>query len=68
MVIKEEKMRFIYYYTVSLVFLLYILKNTALTGAAGNGHADIVRLLIQNGADVTKKGYVKGINCICYKE
>ena len=54
MVIKEEKMRFIYYYTLSLVFLFYILKDTPLSEAARNGHTDIVRLLIENGADVNE--------------
>ena len=54
MVIKEEKMRCIYYYTFSLVFLFYILKDTPLSQAARNGHNDIVRLLIENGADVNK--------------
>ena len=41
-----------------MVFLFYILKDTALPGAATNGHTDIVRLLIQNGADVNK-GWVR---------
>ena len=47
-------MRFTYYYTFSLVFLFYILKDTPLSQAARNGHNDIVRLLIENGADVNK--------------
>ena len=59
MVIKEEKMRFIYYYTFSLFFLFYILKDTPLFEAARNGHTDIVRLLIENGADVNKGGWVR---------
>ena len=37
-----------------IVFLLYILKETPLCKAARNGHTDIVRLLIENGADVNK--------------
>ena len=51
-------MRFTYYYTFSLVFLFYILKDTPLSEAARNGHTDIVRLLIENGADVSK-GWVR---------
>ena len=58
MVIKEEKMRFIYYYTFSLFFLFYILKDTPLFEAARNGNTNIVRLLIENGADVNK---VRGV-------
>ena len=42
-----------------IVFLLYILKDTPLCGAARNGHTDIVRLLIENGADVNKEGRVR---------
>ena len=37
-----------------VVFLFYILKDTPLFEAARNGHTDIVRLLIKNGADVNK--------------
>ena len=37
-----------------IVFLFYILKDTPLVKAARNGHTDIVRLLIENGADVNK--------------
>ena len=59
MVIKEEKMRFIYYYTFSLFFLFYILKDTPLSEAVRNGHTDIVRLLIENGADVNKGKWVR---------
>ena len=39
-------------------FLFYILKDTPLTEAARKGHTDIVRLLIENGADVNKRGWV----------
>ena len=39
-------------------FLFYILKDTPLIEAARNGHTDIVRLLIENGADVNKGGRV----------
>ena len=35
-----------------IVFLFYILKGTPLCKAATHGHTDIVRLLIENGADV----------------
>ena len=34
------------------------MKDTPLTEAARNGHTDIVRLLIENKADVNKKGAV----------
>ena len=37
-----------------IVFLFYILKDTPLCEAAKNGHTDIVRLLIENGADVNE--------------
>ena len=56
--LKEEKMRFIYYYTFS-VFFFYILKDTLLFEAARNGYTDIVKLLIENGADVNKEGWVR---------
>ena len=42
-----------------IVFLFYILKNTPLIEAARNGDTDIVRLLIENGADVNKRGWVR---------
>ena len=42
-----------------IVFLFYILKDTPLFEAARNGHTDIVRLLIENGADVNKGGGVR---------
>ena len=35
-----------------IVSLFYILKETPLCEASKNGHTDIVRLLIENGADV----------------
>ena len=44
-----------------IVFLFYILKDTPLIEAARNGHTDIVRLLIENGADVIK-GWVRQKN------
>ena len=52
-------MRFIYYYTFSLFFLFYILKATPLFEAARNGNTNIVRLLIENGADVNEGGGVR---------
>ena len=51
-------MHFMYYCTFSLFFLTYILKNTSLNVAVKNGHTDIVRLLIENGADGNKGGGV----------
>ena len=42
-----------------IVFPFYILQDTPLSGAARNGHTDIVRLLIENGADVNKGGQVR---------
>ena len=38
----------------AIVILFYILKHTPLSKAASGGHADIVRLLIEKGADVNK--------------
>ena len=42
-----------------MVFLFYNLKGTPLCEAAENGHTDIVRLLIENGADVNKGEWVR---------
>ena len=42
-----------------IAFLFYTLKETPLCGTARNGHIDIVRLLIENGADVDKEGEVR---------
>ena len=42
-----------------IVFLFYILKDTPLCKAAKNGHTDIVRLLIENAADVNEGGLVR---------
>ena len=42
-----------------IVFLFYILKDTPLCEAAINGHTDIARLLIENGADVNEGGLVR---------
>ena len=57
-VIKKEKMLFIYYYTFSLFSLFWFFEDTPLSEAARNGHTDIVSLLIENGADVNK-GWVR---------
>ena len=51
-------MRFIYYYTL-IVFLFYVLKGIPLYWAARNSQTDIVRLLIENGADVNKEEWVR---------
>ena len=59
LVITEEKRRFMYYCTFLLFFLFNILKGLPLTEAVKNGHTNIVRLLIENGADVNKGGLVR---------
>ena len=51
--------RFIYYCTISLLFLCNILKDTPLVQAVVNGHTDIVRLLIKNGANINEGGLVR---------
>ena len=57
--LKKRKMCCIYYYTFSLCFFSNILKDTPLTEAVANGHTDIVRLLIENGANVNQGGWVR---------
>ena len=42
-----------------IVFLFYILKDTPLIATATNGHTDIARLLVENGADVNKERWVR---------
>ena len=42
-----------------MVFLSYFVKFTPLFEAARNGETDIVRLLIENGADVNEGGGVR---------
>ena len=44
----------LYITILSHCFSFYVLKNTPLSEAARNGHTDIVRLLIENGADVNE--------------
>ena len=39
--------------------LFYILKDISLLEAVRNGHTKIVRLLIENGADVNEEGEVR---------
>ena len=41
-----------------IAFLFYILKDTRLCEAVRNSYTDIVRLLIENGVDVNKRGLV----------
>ena len=49
-------MGFVYYCTFLLCFFLsQIFGHTPLTEAVTNGHTDIAKLLIQNGADVNKE-------------
>ena len=56
-------------YKVNCKCYKYVLKGNPLSGAARNGHTDIVRLLIETELMSTKKdGYVRRINCICFKE
>ena len=42
-----------------IVFLFSILKDTPLCEAARNGDTDVVRLLIENGADINEAGGVR---------
>ena len=42
-----------------MVLLFYILKDAPLSEAARYGHSDIVRLLIENGANINKAGWVR---------
>ena len=42
-----------------MFFLFNILKGLPLTEAVKNGQPNIVRLLIENGADVNKGGLVR---------
>ena len=42
-----------------MFFLLYFWAQILLTEAVRKGHTDIVRLFIENGADVTQGGGVR---------
>ena len=58
-VIREEKNAVYILLYFFIVFLFYNLKDTPLSEAARNGHTDIVKLLIENGADVNKGEWVR---------
>ena len=57
--IREEKNAVYILLYFFIVFLFYKLKNTPLLEAASNDYTDIVRLLIENGADVNEEGRVR---------
>ena len=57
-VIKKEKILFIYYYTVSLLLLFQVCEGTPLSEAARNGYTDFLTLLIEKGVHVNR-GWVR---------
>ena len=54
---RENALYSLLYYLI--VFFSNILKNSPLTEAVRNGHTNIVRLLIENGADVNTGRWVR---------
>ena len=55
----QRRAKFIEKCTTCEFLLFYIFKYTSLIEAVRSGQTDIVRLLIENGADVNKEGPVR---------